>query len=70
MPAAFAQLRHFVTVRTIPEARPDILTTILERVRRARLRRSEERLARLIERSGGRLTDDLEREIERHLFRD
>ena len=68
MPAASIQLNGFVgsDVPSPAAGRPGVLARILNAVQEAQTRRAEREIARYIEMSGGRLTDDLERRIERH----
>lgn len=74
MPAASAQFNGFVP--TISEAlsaaepkrgsHPGLFARMFNAVHEAQTRRAERQIARFIEASGGRMTDDLERKIERH----
>lgn len=73
MPAASIQLNSFVgsssaTAPAAPSAsgRPGLFSRFLTAVHEAQIRRAEREIARYIETRGGRLTDDLERRIERH----
>lgn len=47
-------------------ARPRLVSRLLAAVRDARTRQAEREIARFIEGQGGRITDALERRIERH----
>lgn len=72
MSAASAQLNNFILSRTAAattEARPQrrgFMAKLLHLVQESQMRRAEREVARFIEARGGRLTDDLERQIERH----
>ena len=69
MPAASVQFNGFipaVTGETPAPRETGLLGRFLRAVQQAQARRAEREIARLIEKRGGRLTDDLERTIERH----
>jgi hypothetical protein len=72
MPAASVQLNGFVPAQARSEARdaskPGLLTRFFRAVHDAQTRRAERDIARFIETRGGRLTDALERKIERHFI--
>ena len=70
MPAASVQLTGFIpaTAETLSRA-PEgegFFTRLIRAVHDAQTRRAEREIARFIESRGGRMTDDLERKIERH----
>ncbi|TDR94704.1 hypothetical protein [Enterovirga rhinocerotis] len=68
MPAASVQLNGFVGSQVSSSAteRSGFFARILSAVQEAQTRRAEREIARYIEMRGGRMTDDLERRIERH----
>lgn len=68
MPAASIQLNHFVgsDAPSRSAGRPGLLARALNALHQAQIRRAEREIARYIETHGARLTDDLERQIERH----
>ena len=65
MPAVSAQLSHFLapSERT---RRTGIVVRFFKAFQEARMRQAEREVARFIEGRGGRITDALERQIERH----
>ena len=69
MTAATSQLRDFITPAA-PAAGPVRSGTFLSRIVQVlydiRTRQAEREIARFIEDKGGRMTDDLERQIERN----
>ena len=52
----------------LPSREPGLIGRFLRAVHRAQTRRAEQEIARLIEKRGRRMTDDLERAIERHFI--
>jgi hypothetical protein len=71
MPAVSTQLNDFILPASTraPSARssgPSLFSRIVTAFAQARTRQAEREIARLITVRGGRLTDDLERQIERH----
>ena len=69
MPAASLQLNTFVpqsSAEPVRAAAPGLLARALIRLQDAQMRRAERDIARFIETRGGRLTDTLERQIEKH----
>lgn len=70
MPAASVQLTGFIPDTADALSRrpgtPGLLARIVEALHAAQTRRAEREIARFIESRGGRMTDDLERKIERH----
>ena len=74
MPAASAQFNGFIpTIREAfsvvepkPASAPGLFTRMFNAIHASQTRRAERDIARFIEASGGRMTDDLERKIERH----
>ena len=71
MPAASVQLNGFIPAvaggRSAPvEQTPSFFARLLNAVHEAQTKRAEREIARFIESRGGRMTDDLERKIERH----
>ncbi len=70
MPAAVSHLRDFIMPARPAKAGPARPGTFLSRMVQAvydiRTRQVEREIARFIEDRGGRMTDDLERKIERH----
>lgn len=69
MPAVSAQLNEFLSPAE-PAApaggRPGIALRVFRALQEARMRQAEREVARFIEGRGGRITDALERQIERH----
>ena len=70
MPAVSAQLNDFImpaarAVGTMPARPTSVFARIVAALNLAAERRTELEVGRLIEQHGGRLTDSLEREIER-----
>ena len=71
MPAASAQLYSFIAPEAVDAARParkGLLARFVANLHEARSRQAEREIAHLIELKGGRLTDDIERQIERHFI--
>lgn len=77
MPAASAQLNGFVAIHADALSKRDpapglfdrasaIFARIYKGIHDAQMRRAEREVARFIEARGGRMTDELERKIERH----
>lgn len=66
MPAVSAQLNHFLAPTERAVARPGIVVRFFKALQEARMRQAEREVARFIEGRGGRITDALERQIERH----
>lgn len=70
MPAASLQLNSFIAPTRVADApatrSPGRFARLLVAFQDARMRQAELEVARFIEARGGRLTDDLERKIERH----
>ena len=71
MPAVSTQLNDFIMPRATgaaakPASSVSLFTRIVNAFADARTRQAEREVARLISLRGGRLTDDLERQIERH----
>lgn len=71
MPAASVQLNGFVPAsvggRSASASQaPSFFARVLNAVHVAQTKRAEREIARFIEARGGRMTDDLERKIERH----
>lgn len=68
MPAASIHLNGFVgSEASSPAAgRPGFFSRVLNAIQESQTRRAEREIARYIEMRGGRMTDDLERRIERH----
>jgi hypothetical protein len=73
---AIASQRDFVSCRPLPEASPHaggkrhgLLRWLYEAVMQSRQRQAERDVARLLSRSGGRLTDDIERRMTEQLIR-
>ena len=71
MPAVATQLNDFIMpgaarAAARPLNTPSLFTRILKAFAEARTRQAEREIARLISLRGGRMTDDLERQIERH----
>ncbi len=72
MPAVSTQLNDFIMPRAISvaAAKPvnpvSVLARIVSAFTEARSRQAEREVARLISLRGGRMSDDLERQIERH----
>lgn len=70
MPAVSTQLNDFVirSERPAHAAGTGFWSRFLKTVQEARMREAERQVARFIEQKGGRITDTLEREIERHFI--
>ena len=68
MPAASLQLNTFVPAPAgqSRDKAPGFLARMLVSMQDAQMRRAEREIARFIETRGGRLTDTLERQIEKH----
>lgn len=70
MPAASAQLNGFIPADAGTLSRlndqPSLFARLYKAFHDAQTRRAEREIARFIEARGGRMTDDLERNIERH----
>lgn len=67
MTAAVAQLHSFIAPQdgVSPTVRKGLFARIMNGIYEARTRQAEREIAYLIELKGGRLTDDIERQIER-----
>lgn len=68
MPAVSTQLNSFIMPAASAGARsrgPGFWSRLLDAIHQSRMRQAEREIALMIERGGGRLTDDLERKIER-----
>ena len=70
MPAASVQFNGFISDQAESlsrvDDRPGFFARAYKRLHDAQIRRAEREIARFIEARGGRMTDDLERKIERH----
>ena len=69
MPAATSQLRDFIMPAGSvagPARSRTFLSRMMQAVHDIRTRQAEREIARFIEDKGGRMTDDLERQIERN----
>ncbi|WP_375461235.1 hypothetical protein [uncultured Enterovirga sp.] len=66
MPAVSAQLSHFLAPTERADKRPGAFARFFTLLQEARMRQAEREVARFIEGRGGRITDALERQIERH----
>ena len=67
MPAAPLQLKSFLAQAEGPAKKSDgLFARLSQRFYDARMRQAEREVARFIEGRGGRMTDDIERKIERH----
>lgn len=70
MPAASVQLNGFIPAHaetlSKTDDRPSLFTRVARALHEAQTRRAEREIARFIESRGGRMTDDLERKIEKH----
>ncbi len=70
MPAVSTQLQNFIlpATPTVPSRPRSWWSRIGNAFAEARMRQAEREIARLIELKGGRMTDDLERQIEREFL--
>lgn len=70
MPAAAAQLHAFIAPQHVvaATARKGLFARFMAGLYEARSRQAEREIAYLIDLKGGRLTDDVERQIERRFF--
>lgn len=70
MPAAAAQLHSFIAPSDspVPSHRKGFFARFLAGIYEARSRQAEREIAHLIDIKGGRLTDDIERQIERRFI--
>ena len=71
MPALSTQLNDFIMPGVSGKAAksansPSLVSRVVSAFTEARSRQAEREVARLISLRGGRMTDDLERQIERH----
>lgn len=66
MPAVMVQLINFVPAAEAAPKKPSLWSRIVKAIVEARERQVEREIGRLIERGGGRITDQIERSIERH----
>jgi hypothetical protein len=71
MPAVSTQLNDFIMPRSAsaaakPANSPSVFARVVKAFTEARSRQAEREVARLISLRGGRMSDDLERQIERH----
>ena len=66
MPAASLQLNTFSVPSQSTVTDPNVFSRLFRAFQDAQMRRAEREIARFIEVRGGRLTDTLERQIERH----
>ena len=61
--------RHKVSTKSSPDAnKPGILRRIFGAIFETRQEQIEREVARFVARSGGRITDDIERQIMQHFF--
>jgi hypothetical protein len=67
--ATHRDLAHFGSERTAKAAKPNLLRRIYDAVVEARQRRANSEIAQFLIRSGGHLTDDIEREMTQRLSR-
>jgi hypothetical protein len=67
--ATHRDLAHVGGERTAKAAKPNLLRRIYDAVIESRQRRANLELAQFLVRSGGRLTDDIEREMTQRLSR-
>jgi hypothetical protein len=63
--AAVSELDRYIGSVGAAPRRAGVFARFIEAVKRSRMRAAEEEIARLIEMRGGRLTDSIERQIER-----
>ncbi len=69
MPAASIELKRFITAEpSAASRRPGLLARFVQSYQETRLRQAEREVAKYIEGRGGRMTDDLERRIERRFI--
>jgi hypothetical protein len=64
----FVPFRTDTTPSQIETRRPGILRRILDAIYESRRKKAELDIARFLERTGGRITDDIERQITEHLL--
>jgi hypothetical protein len=64
----FVPFRSHSTVSRVAEPRPGILRRIFDAFFESRRRQAEREIARYLERTGGRLTDDVELQMTRRLL--
>jgi hypothetical protein len=65
MASATAFARYIAPAEAAPARSSSFFSRALEALKRSRMRAAEEEIARFIELRGGRLTDSVERQIER-----
>ena len=68
MSAAPAQLFQALTAVSAQPSRPSLFRRALKAIQDARLRQAERDIGRYIQGHGGRITDALERQVERHFI--
>lgn len=66
---AFAPTVRATTVRPLPHPRAGFFARIVEAIAASNRRRAEREIARWLELRGGKLTDSLERQMERRFMR-
>jgi len=65
MAAVAAEFDRYIAPAKVAPVRPTLFSRFYEALKRSRMRAAEREIARFIERRGGRLTDSVERQIER-----
>lgn len=65
MAAVVTQFDRYIAPTDAAPRRPGPFARFMDAVKRSRMRSAEQQIARMIEARGGRLTDSVEREIER-----
>ena len=66
MSAASLEFHGFVSAEAPVRTKPNLFARAFQAIHASQTRRAEREIARFIEQRGGRMTDDLERKIERH----
>jgi hypothetical protein len=65
--SAIAQ-RSFEIPKTVPRAKRSLLLRLLDAIEEANMHRAEREIARYLGTTGGKITDDIERQIERRFL--
>jgi hypothetical protein len=65
MAAVATEFDRYIAPAEVAPRRAGLFARLIDAVKRSRMRAAEDQIARLIEARGGRLTDSIERQIER-----
>ena len=60
--------RSFTVPKVAPRIKRNVFLRLVDAIEQANMRRAEREIARYLRRTGGKITDDVEREIERRFL--